>query len=71
MNQSEAFLDERVRMAAEAFQFLKSTTVAQRAAFMHAVADKIEGLGAELLETAHAETALPLPRLTGEKARTV
>jgi len=71
MNQPQEFLDDRVCMAAEAFQFLKSTTIAERAAFMHAVADKIEGLGPELLDTAHAETALPLPRLTGEKARTV
>lgn len=71
MNQSQVFLDERVRIAAEAFQFLKSTTIATRATFMHAIATKIEGLGPELLETAHAETALPLPRLTGEKARTV
>ncbi|MEN5376599.1 aldehyde dehydrogenase (NADP(+)) [Sphingobacterium kitahiroshimense] len=71
MNQSQVYLDERIRIAAEAFQFLKSTTIAQRAAFMHAVATEIEGLGPELLETAHAETALPLPRLTGEKARTV
>lgn len=71
MNQSQVFLDERVRIAAEAFQFLKSTTIGERAVFMHAVADKIEKLGPELLETAHAETALPLARLTGEKARTV
>jgi alpha-ketoglutaric semialdehyde dehydrogenase len=71
MNQPQEFLDDRVCMAAEAFQFLKSTTIAERAAFMHAVADKIEGLGPELLNTAHAETALPLTRLTGEKARTV
>lgn len=71
MDQPQEFLDDRVCMAVEAFQFLKSTTIAVRAAFMHAVADKIEGLGPELLDTAHAETALPLARLTGEKARTV
>jgi len=71
MNQSKAFLDEKARLAGEAFQFLKATTVAERAKFMHAVADRIEGLGQELLDTANAETALPLARLTGEKARTV
>jgi NADP-dependent aldehyde dehydrogenase len=38
---------------------------------MNAVADRIEALGEELLTTAHAETSLPLARLTGEKARTV
>jgi len=30
-----------------------------------------DDLGDELLERAHAETALPLPRLTGERAHTV
>ncbi|MCW8313607.1 aldehyde dehydrogenase (NADP(+)) [Sphingobacterium sp. InxBP1] len=71
MDQPKITLDGYAQLAAEAFQFLKSTTIAQRADFMFAVADKIEALGAELLETAHQETALPLPRLTGEKARTV
>ncbi|GGH26537.1 aldehyde dehydrogenase (NADP(+)) [Sphingobacterium alkalisoli] len=71
MNQPKIRLDEHVRSASEAFQFLKSTTVKERAKFMHAVAHKIESLSPFLLETAHAETALPLARLTGEKARTV
>jgi 2,5-dioxopentanoate dehydrogenase len=71
MNQPKNTLDEYAQLAAEAFQFLKSTSVAERASFMLAVADKIEALGGELLETAQQETALPLPRLTGEKARTV
>lgn len=57
-------------MAAEAYQFLKNTTVKERAVFMNAVADQIEALGEELLTTAHAETSLPLARLIGEKART-
>jgi len=71
MNQPKAYLDEHIRLAEEAFQFLKSTTVKERAALMNTMADKIESLGDELLQTANAETALPLARLTGEKARTV
>lgn len=71
MNQPKVHLDGLVDSASEAFQFLKNTTISERAEFMYAVADKIEGLGQELLDTAHVETALPLPRLTGEKARTV
>ncbi|WPO93213.1 aldehyde dehydrogenase (NADP(+)) [Chryseobacterium sp. HR92] len=63
-------IERRIQMAAEAYQFLKNTTVKERAAFMNAVADQIEALGEELLTTAHAETSLPLARLTGEKART-
>ncbi|MGJ7032515.1 aldehyde dehydrogenase (NADP(+)) [Niabella hirudinis] len=71
MNQSKSLLDEHASRAKEACRFLRSTTVKDRAAFMHAVANKIEALGQELLDTAHAETALPFPRLTGEKTRTV
>ena len=71
MNQSRELLNEIAQSAAEAFQFLKLTTISERAAFMFAVADKIEALGDELLVTAHQETALPMPRLTGEKARTI
>lgn len=71
MDQAKVLLDELTKSADTAFQFIKSTTISTRASFMHAVADKIESLGQELLDTAHAETALPLARLTGEKARTV
>ncbi|MCF3108167.1 aldehyde dehydrogenase (NADP(+)) [Niabella sp. CC-SYL272] len=68
---SQSVLDTYVALAGSAFQFLKTTTVKERSAFMHAVADQIETLGPELLDAAHRETALPLQRLTGEKARTV
>ena len=67
---SKENINRRIQMAAEAYQFLKNTTVKERAAFMNAVADKIEALGEELLTTANAETSLPLARLTGEKTRT-
>ncbi|WP_312285659.1 aldehyde dehydrogenase (NADP(+)) [Chryseobacterium gleum] len=64
-------IDRKIQMAAEAFQFLKNTTISERAEFMNAVADQIEALGEELLTVTHAETSLSLARLTGEKARTV
>lgn len=64
-------IDRRIQMAAEAFQFLKNITISERAEFMNAVADQIEALGEELLTVTHAETSLPLARLTGEKSRTV
>ncbi|MGG1922530.1 aldehyde dehydrogenase (NADP(+)) [Chryseobacterium sp. NRRL B-14798] len=63
-------IDKRIQMAVEAFRFLKNTTINERAEFMNAVADQIEALGEELLTVTHAETSLPLARLTGEKART-
>lgn len=64
-------IGQRILLATEAFQFLKNTTIKDREAFMNAVADKIEALNEVLLTTAHAETYLPLTRLTGEKARTI
>ncbi|MDR6922641.1 MULTISPECIES: aldehyde dehydrogenase (NADP(+)) [Chryseobacterium] len=67
---SKENMDRRIQMAAEAYQFLKNTNIKERSEFMNAVADQIEALGEELLTTAHAETSLPLARLTGEKART-
>ena len=67
---SKENIEVRIQMASEAYQFLKNTTIKERAVFMNAVADQIEALGEELLTTAHAETSLPLARLTGEKART-
>lgn len=71
MNQKKDYLDRCIELAAEAYQFLKNTTVTERAAFMHAVADKIEKLGPELIEIANQECALPFPRLEGEKGRTI
>lgn len=41
-----------------------------RAQFLDRIAERIEGLGDALIERAHAETALPVARLTGERART-
>ena len=37
---------------------------------LDAIATEIEGLGDVLLDRAHLETGLPLPRLQGERART-
>lgn len=57
--------------AADAFQYLKKRSIADRVKLMHAIADKIESLGPELIDTAKEETALPEARLLGEKGRTV
>jgi hypothetical protein len=46
-----------------------SAPAAQRAAFLDRIAEQIEQAG-ELLQVAHAETALPPERLAGERART-
>ncbi|MFB2120555.1 aldehyde dehydrogenase (NADP(+)) [Parapedobacter sp. 2B3] len=64
-------IDPYVQRAQEAFLNFRQLTIKQRAAVMHAVADEIEALGAELISAAQSETNLPEARLTGEKARTV
>lgn len=68
---SKELIDQRVQLAVEVYQFLKNSTIKERATLMNAIADKIESLGDMLLATAHAETSLPLARLAGEKARTI
>ncbi len=42
----------------------------QKAELLEAIAAEIEGIGDELIERAHAETALPIARLQGERGRT-
>lgn len=71
MNSSKSYLDDCALTAFKAFQFLKQTTIEERANFMFSVAHKIEALDDHLLHIAHKETSLPLPRLIGEKARTI
>lgn len=57
-------------MAAEAFDDYRARPPEQKAALLDRIATEIEALGDALLERANAETALGLPRLTGERART-
>ncbi len=52
-------------------QKLAATDPTKRAALLNAIADSIEAQKDKLAETAHQETALPMPRLTGEVMRTV
>ncbi len=62
--------DAAVLLAAKAFNVYKKTTAAERAVFLRAIAASLEALGDVLLQTASAETGLPLPRLQGERERT-
>src|SRR5450631_4373105 len=63
-------INEAVSLADQAFAAYRKTTASQRSMFLEAIASSIEALGDELLQTIHRETALPLARLTGERART-
>jgi 2,5-dioxopentanoate dehydrogenase len=56
--------------AAEAFQVYRQLSGSAKADLLDQIATEIEAIGDELLQRAHLETALPLPRLTGERGRT-
>lgn len=62
--------DRAVQLAAAAFTQYKKVPAAQRAAFLQAIAEGITALGDELVNTASAESGLPLARLQGERDRT-
>ena len=63
-------VDSALNGAASAFVALRARPAADRARLLEAIATEIEGLGDALLQRACAETGLPLPRITGERART-
>lgn len=66
-----AAVDQACALAWGAFDQFRGTSVDSRAVFLEAIAEQILALGDELLERAMAESGLPLPRLTGERGRTV
>lgn len=66
-----AHVDRACTLAAEAFDSYRETTLVARAAFLRSIAKGLLELGDTLLDRAHAETGLPLARLTGERGRTM
>lgn len=58
-------------LAAAAYDPYRQADLATRARFLETCADRIVGLGDDLLERAALETGLPRARLEGERARTV
>lgn len=63
-------VDQACALAWEAFHSYRELDAELRAKFLETAADQIMALGDELLERAHAESGLPLARLTGERGRT-
>ncbi|AQV98267.1 aldehyde dehydrogenase (NADP(+)) [Cupriavidus necator] len=57
-------------LAEAAFDIYRNTSPEARAALLESIASGIEALGDELIERAHAESALPVARLQGERGRT-
>lgn len=68
---AEAEIDQACRLAESAFEDYRQQPPEMVARFLDRIAEEILGLGDELLKRANAETALPEPRLTGERGRTV
>ena len=66
-----AEVDRAAALATAAFDTYRNLPLAKRAEFLEAIADNIMAIGDVLLERAHAESGLPLARLTGERGRTV
>ncbi|MEZ5385968.1 MAG: aldehyde dehydrogenase (NADP(+)) [Prosthecobacter sp.] len=68
---THAEADEAMQAAESVFDTLRLATPETRASLLDAIADEITALGDALLERAHAETALPMARLTGERGRAI
>jgi alpha-ketoglutaric semialdehyde dehydrogenase len=64
-------VERACELAWSAFDRFRELHPESRARFLQTIADRIVDLGEELLERAHAESGLPLPRLRLERGRTV
>jgi alpha-ketoglutaric semialdehyde dehydrogenase len=64
-------VDRACRAAEAAFRPYAESPPEQRARLLRAIASEVERLGDALIRRAHEETALPIPRLEGERQRTV
>ena len=56
--------------AADAFDAYRNAPIETRAGFLERIAANLEAISETLADRAHAESGLPLPRLTGEVGRT-
>jgi len=64
-------IDRAMSLARDAFERHPRATPEKVSTLLEAIAGEIMVLGDELLDRASAESGLPIPRLTGERARTV
>ena len=63
-------LNKVMEQAYEAFLSYQFVSGQDKKVFLYTIADEIEDLGADLLETASEETNLPIARFIGERQRT-
>ncbi|MFZ1786494.1 MAG: aldehyde dehydrogenase (NADP(+)) [Ferruginibacter sp.] len=64
-------IETAMQQAWEAFHIYRKFSLAQRAAFMKAIAIELENAGDELIQTVMRESHLPEARMRGERARTI
>ncbi|MFM6925918.1 MAG: aldehyde dehydrogenase (NADP(+)) [Ferruginibacter sp.] len=64
-------IENTMQNAWNAFHMYRKFSLAQRAAFMKAIAIELENCGDALIQTAMQETSLPEARLRGERTRTI
>jgi NADP-dependent aldehyde dehydrogenase len=67
---TEADVNHAAQAAASAFSLTRDLSGADRAAFLRAIAYRLDANRTAIAEQAHRETALPMPRLEGEVGRT-
>ena len=67
---SQAEVETAAHLASQAFESYSRTSGKVRAAFLRRCADSLDQHKEEIAQRAHLETALPMPRLTGEVSRT-
>ncbi|WP_085693339.1 MULTISPECIES: aldehyde dehydrogenase (NADP(+)) [unclassified Pseudomonas] len=63
-------VEAAVQAAEAAYPAYRSTSPAQRAAFLDAIANELDALGDDFVQHVMRETALPEARIRGERART-
>ncbi len=70
LSATAADLEAAAAAATAAAPIFAATSGKERGQLLRSIADRINAASSLLIERAHLETALPLPRLTGEVART-
>ena len=68
---TEEEVNEAVSIASEAFIEYKNFSGKKKAVFLNAIADEIEALGDDLIDTYTKESGLPQGRAIGERGRTM
>ncbi|MDI6949823.1 aldehyde dehydrogenase family protein, partial [Serratia sp. Se-RSmG] len=67
---TEAEVDAAALAAAAAYPSYRALSAARRAEFLEAIAEALDALGDDFIDTVCRETALPPARIQGERART-